>query len=225
MKKATILASGGIDSSTLIALLDKEGYEIHALSFDYAQRHAIELKKIKAFIRNYSVKNHQIIKIDLSFLQSSTLINKELEVEEYSNSKEAKGVPGSYVPARNSLFLNYALAYSEANNIQEIYIGAHASDFANYPDCRPEFFEKFEAMANSATSMGQQGLGFRIKAPLLYMEKAYVIAKGIEMGVDYSQTISCYQPSEEKACGKCLSCQVRQEAFKANNLTDPAPYL
>lgn len=227
MKKAVILVSGGLDSSTVLAILDNQGYDIYALSFNYAQNHLIELDKIKRLIKNYNVKEHHVLNIDLSAFKTSALINKDTKVPEYTSAKElGDKIPITYVPARNTIFLSYALGYAEVIGASEIFIGAHVDDSANYPDCRPEFVESFEKTANLATKAGVEGNKIHIIAPLIEMSKAQVVAKGLELGVDYSDTISCYNPSHNaESCGKCHACLIRIEAFKMNNTRDPIPYI
>jgi 7-cyano-7-deazaguanine synthase len=226
MKKAVVLVSGGLDSSTVLAMLDKQGYEIYALSFNYSQNHVIEIEKIKEVIKNYNVKEHRIINLDLSAFQNSALINKNTKVPKHNSSYEIEDkIPVTYVPARNTIFLSYALGYSETVGAHDIFIGAHASDSANYPDCRPAYLESFEQLANLATKAGVEGNRISIHAPLIKMTKAEVLATGLELNVDFSNTISCYDPSVNgHSCGKCLSCQIRLAAFKANGRADPIKY-
>lgn len=225
--KAVILVSGGLDSSTLLADLDNKGFEIYVISFNYCQNNVVELQKIKKFIKNYNVVRHQIIDIDLSIFDISALVNDKLEIPKYG-SKEQIGdnIPITYVPARNTLFLSYALGLAETVGANNIYIGAHASDAANYPDCRPEFIESFNQTANLATKSGVSDNKITAHAPFLDMTKADIVKKGLELKVDYSDTISCYNPTEDgKSCGKCLSCLVRLDAFKSNGISDPASYV
>lgn len=227
MKKAVVLVSGGLDSSTVLAMLDKEGYEIYALSFNYSQTHLVEIAKIKRFITNYNVKAHQIINLDLSAFSSSALIDKAIKVPKYSSASElGNKIPVTYVPARNTIFLSYALGYAEVIGALDIFIGAHMTDSANYPDCRPEYLKSFEVMANLATKLGVEGNRVNINAPLINMSKAEIVAKGTELGVDYSQTISCYDPTPSAiSCGTCHACLVRLEAFKTNGQVDQIQYV
>ena len=227
MKKAVVLVSGGLDSSTVLAMLDKDGYEIYALSFNYSQTHLVEIAKIKSFITNYSVKAHQVINLDLSAFSSSALIDKAIKVPKYLNASEiGDNIPVTYVPARNTIFLSYALGYAEVVGALDIFIGAHMTDSANYPDCRPEYLKSFEAMANLATKLGVEGNKVNINAPLINMSKAEIVAKGLELGVDYSQTISCYDPTPSAvSCGKCHACLVRLEAFETNGQVDRIQYV
>lgn len=227
MKKAVVLVSGGLDSSTVLAMLDKDGYEIYALSFNYSQTHLVEIAKIKSFITNYSVKAHQVINLDLSAFSTSALIDKAIKVPKYLRASEiGDKIPVTYVPARNTIFLSYALGYAEVVGALDIFIGAHMTDSANYPDCRPEYLKSFEAMANLATKLGVEGNKVNINAPLINMSKAEIVAKGLELGVDYSQTISCYDPTPSAvSCGKCHACLVRLEAFETNGQVDRIQYV
>ncbi|HJK86275.1 MAG TPA: 7-cyano-7-deazaguanine synthase QueC [Candidatus Megaira endosymbiont of Nemacystus decipiens] len=226
-KKAVILLSGGLDSSTVLAMVNKENYEIHGLSFNYCQNNVIEVEKIKKFVRDYNIHSHKIIDLDLSVFRISSLVNQELDVPKYSNAKEVgSSIPNTYVPARNTIFLSYALGYAETVGASNIFIGAHASDSANYPDCRPEYIKSFENMANLATKQGIEGHKIKICAPLLRMSKSDIVKEGLALSVNYANTISCYDPSAEgEACGGCLACNIRLEAFKDNAVSDPAEYI
>lgn len=195
MKKAVVLVSGGVDSSTMLALVRNMGYEIHALSFSYSQRHEIELQKIKSFIKDYKVTEHKIVKIDLRSFGGSALTDDKIDVPKYKNSGElGDEIPITYVPARNTIFLSYALGFAEIIGAYDIFIGVHSEDYSNYPDCRLEYIECFETLANLATAVGVKGGRIKIHAPLINMTKGMIIAKGNELGVDYSKTISCYDP-------------------------------
>ena len=227
MKKIVVLVSGGLDSSTILAILSRELYELYAISFNYSQNNIVEIEKIKEFIKDYDVKDHRIINLDLSAFNTSALINKNMIVPEYSKAQDLGDViPVTYVPARNTIFLSYALGYAETIGARDIFIGVHQSDAANYPDCRPKYLQSFETMANLATKAGVEGNRISLRAPLINMNKSEIVAKGIELGVDYSNTISCYNPSNTRAsCGKCHACLVRLEAFAANNTIDPIIYI
>ena len=227
MKKAVVLVSGGLDSSTVLAMLDKDGYEIYALSFNYSQNHLVEIAKIQSFITRYNVKAHKIINLDLSAFNNSAPIDKAIQVPKYSNVNDlGDQIPVTYVPARNTIFLSYALGYAEVIGAFDIFIGAHMTDSANYPDCRLEYLKSFETMANLATKLGVEGNKININAPLINMSKAEIVAKGIELEVDYSETISCYDPTISAiSCGTCHACLVRLEAFKANGQVDRIQYL
>lgn len=226
-KKAILLLSGGIDSATVLGLIAKEHYEVYALSFCYEQRHKVELNKACDFIKDYDVIEHKIINIDLGVFGGSALTDDTITVPTYKNSSDlGEEIPVTYVPARNTIFLSYALAYAETRGANDIFLGIHAEDYANYPDCRPEYLEAFEKMARLATSMGVKGQEINIHAPIINMSKAEIIEKGTEIGVDYSKTISCYNPTElGLSCGACHSCLLRKEAFEKNNIIDPTRYV
>lgn len=227
MKKAVILVSGGVDSSTILAMMQQMDYEIYAISFNYLQRHKVELERITQFIKSYNVKSHQIINIDLRSFGGSSLTDDNIGVPKYFSEDELKDdIPVTYVPARNTIFLSYALGYAEVIGAHDIFIGVNAVDYSNYPDCRPEYIASFETMANLATALGVQGQKIRVNAPLIKMTKKEIIATGLALGVDYSKTISCYDPSLTGAsCGACHSCLLRLQGFIANNAIDPIYYL
>lgn len=234
MKKIVILVSGGLDSSTVLAMQErKNDCAIYAISFNYAQNHLIELAKIKEFIKDYKIVSHHIINLDLSAFDSTSLVNKDLSVPKYqSNEAVGQQIPNTYVPARNSIFLSYALGFAENIGARDIFIGAHRSDEANYPDCRPDYLAAFTEMANLATKVGRQALEkgseeekIKIHAPLINLTKSDIVAMGLKIGVDYSKTISCYHPdSLHRSCGACLSCLVRLQAFADNKTVDPVEY-
>lgn len=226
MKKAVVLVSGGLDSSTVLAMLDKQGFEIYAMSFNYAQNHVVELEKIQQFIKKYNVKEHRVVKLDLSAFRSA-LVSNDIDVPKYSDSSElGDDIPVTYVPARNTILLSYALGYAETIGASDIFLGTHMTDSANYPDCRAEYLESYERMANLATKAGVEGQKISIIAPLIKMSKTEIVTAGLELGVDYSNTISCYDPTKDgKSCGKCHACLVRLDAFKNNNTTDPIAYV
>lgn len=226
MKKAVVLVSGGADSATVLAIIAKENYEIHAISFNYLQRNNIELEKIKSLVKNYSVKQHRIINIDLRSFGGSALTDDKIEVPKYQDYTELQDdIPTTYVPARNTIFLSYALGFAEIVGALDIFIGVHATDYANYPDCRPEFIKSFEDLANLATSAGVQGNKITIHAPLINMSKGQIISTGLALGVDYSKTISCYDPSfDGLSCGTCHACLIRLKAFETNGINDPINY-
>lgn len=226
MKKAVALVSGGADSATVLAIMEKENYEIHAISFNYSQRNNIELEKVKSLIKNYKVKQHRIINIDLRSFGASALTDDTIEVPKYHDYHELQDdIPITYVPARNTIFLSYALGFAEIVGALNIFIGVHATDYANYPDCRPEFIKGFEDLANLATAAGVQGNKITIYAPLINMSKGEIIRTGLALGVDYSKTISCYDPSfDGLSCGTCHACLIRLKAFEANGINDPINY-
>ncbi len=233
MKKAIVLLSGGLDSTTVLALAQKQGFATYALSFDYGQRHDIELESAKKVAALYKVNDHKIATIDLRIFGGSALTD-EISVpknQSTSDSQEASNkIPVTYVPARNTIFLSYALAYAETIQAFDIFIGVNAVDYSNYPDCRPDFINTFEKLATLATAAGAAGKGnFKIHAPLMNWSKKEIIENGIAIGVDYSQTHSCYDPvfANDKiySCGKCDSCQLRLAGFAAANKKDPILYL
>lgn len=227
MKKAVILVSGGADSATILGIMKEQGYEIHAMSFNYGQRNNAELRKVKELVKEYDVKQHKIINIDLRAFGGSALTDDNINVPHYHNTNNLpEDVPVTYVPARNTIFLSYALGYAEIIGAKDIFIGVHTSDSANYPDCRPEYIQSFEEMANLATNMGVQGERITIHTPLINMTKEQIIKTGLKLGVNYKNTISCYDPSEDDlSCGTCLACMIRLDAFKKNNIQDPIKYI
>lgn len=217
--------SGGLDSATVLAIMKSQGYSVHALSFRYGQRHSIELEAVQKILKNCPVTEHKTVNLDLRTFGGSALTS-DIEVPKSENFEPTVGIPVTYVPARNTIFLSYALGYGEVIGATDIFLGVNAVDFSNYPDCRPEFIEAFEKLANVATASGSQGNSFKIHAPLIHMSKAQIIKTGLSLGVDYSITNSCYDPSTEgKACGQCDACHLRQNGFAENGLKDPAPYV
>ena len=220
MKKAVILLSGGLDSATTLALAKNDGYACHALSFSYGQRHILELKKAAEIAEKYRAP-HKII--DLPNLGGSALTDHTLDVPK--NSAVSYNIPITYVPARNTIFLSFALAYAEVSGANDIFIGVNALDYSGYPDCRPAFIGAFEKMANLATKAGAEGQKFSIHAPLIHLTKAQIIRLGLDLGVDYAMTSSCYDPLDGLACGACEACFLRQKGFHENGLLDPAPYM
>ncbi|NRA73206.1 MAG: 7-cyano-7-deazaguanine synthase QueC [Rickettsiales bacterium] len=226
-KKAVVLLSGGIDSTTVLEIAKRKNFNICALSFDYNQRHSIELDKAKKIAqKNQSVSEHKIIKLDLRAIGGSALTtNIDVPKDNYYESLNTNNIPITYVPARNTIFLSIALGIAEVIGALDIFIGANVVDYSNYPDCRPEYLEAFEKMANLATASGAQGNNIKIHAPLLMLSKDSIIKKGIELGVDYSETISCYDPNPLGAsCGKCDSCIIRKNAFTNLKIKDPIIY-
>jgi 7-cyano-7-deazaguanine synthase len=226
MRRAVALASGGMDSSTAIALARKQGFEIYALSFDYGQRHRLELEAARRVLRSLGVAHHIIAAIDLRQFGGSALtadidVPKSRDIDRISAE-----IPVTYVPARNTIFLSIALGWCEAIHAQDIFIGVNALDYSGYPDCRPEFLEAFERLANVGTKAGVEGASrFHIHAPLLHMTKAQIIIAGAEAGVDFSLTHSCYDPSPEGlACRACDSCILRRRGFEEAGVPDPTLY-
>jgi 7-cyano-7-deazaguanine synthase len=226
MKRAVALASGGLDSSTAIALAKTQGFDIYALSFDYGQRHRCELEAARRVMQSLGITNHVITAINLRAFGGSALTS-DIDVPKGRDpNKISSGIPVTYVPARNTVFLSLALGWCEVLNAQDIFIGVNAIDYSGYPDCRPEFLEAFERLANLATKAGVEGKArFRIHAPLLHMTKAQIIRAGIEVGVDYALTHSCYDPTPEGlACGACDSCILRRRGFEEAGIPDPTRY-
>ncbi len=221
MKHTIILLSGGLDSATVLGIAKAEGFLTHALSFDYGQRHRIELDLATKQATAQNVQDHRTAKIDLRLFGGSAL-TADIAVPKNNLSKE---IPVTYVPARNTIFLSYALAFAETVGAADIFIGVNALDYSGYPDCRPEYIEAFEAMANLATKAGVEGKKLTIHTPLIAMTKAQIIQKGISLGVDYSHTLSCYDPTPEGvSCGYCDSCLLRLKGFTENKMKDPIAY-
>jgi 7-cyano-7-deazaguanine synthase len=222
-KKAVVLLSGGLDSTTLMAIARSNGFEIYGLSFRYGQRHALELEAARRVAKALNAKEHLVMDLDLAKIGGSALTG-DIEVPKDRNEGEMKGgIPVTYVPARNTIFLSHALAWAEVLGSSDIFIGVNAIDYSGYPDCRPEYIEAFERMANLATKAGVEGkIRVKIRTPLINMTKADIIRKGIELGVDYGMTHSCYDPSPEgMPCGRCDSCLLRKKGFREAGITDP----
>jgi len=224
-KKAVVLLSGGIDSTTTLAIAKNQGFEVYAISFRYGQRHYIELDAAKQIAAYSKVKRHLILEIDLKAIGGSALTsNRELPKDRHIE-KIPQEIPITYVPGRNIIFLSLALAWAEVLGAYDIFIGANAIDFSGYPDCRPQFLAAYEKMANLGTKTGVEGKKINIHAPLIKSTKSQIIHKGIALGVDYSMTLSCYDPSAEgKACGKCDSCLLRKKGFQEAGIPDPTIY-
>lgn len=221
MKRAVILLSGGLDSVTALALAKEQGFECYTLSFNYGQRHDAELLAAEKLSKQIGAIEHKVINIDLRAIGGSALTDNSIDVPE----EHHEGIPVTYVPARNTVFLSIALGWAEVLSAQSIVIGVNAVDYSGYPDCRPEFITAFEKLANVATKAGVEGQKLTIQSPLMTMSKADIIQQGIRLGVDYSQTISCYQAdSEGRACGKCDSCHFRREGFSQAGISDPTRY-
>ncbi|MEE9552277.1 MAG: 7-cyano-7-deazaguanine synthase QueC [Gammaproteobacteria bacterium] len=216
-----VLVSGGLDSATTLAMAKDEGYECYALSFDYGQRHVSELQASKRVASAFNVKEHKIITIDLTQIGGSALTDNDIAVPE----THTKGIPITYVPARNTIFLSFALGWAEVIEANNIFIGVNAIDYSGYPDCRPEYIAAFQKTAQLATKASVEGQVIRIHTPLIDLTKAEIIQKGVELNIDYSLTISCYQADNEgRACGKCESCLFRKEGFAAAGINDPTKY-
>ena len=225
IRRAVVLLSGGLDSATTLAICVREGFEPHALSFDYGQRHNIEVRAAKRIAASLGARDHRIAEIDLRVFGGSSLTDEIPVSKTRDEKKTIGGIPSTYVPARNTIFLSYALAWCEVLGAADIFIGANAVDYSGYPDCRPAFIAAFEELAGVATKAGVEGTRFRIHAPLLSMSKAQIIEKGMELGVDFSLTHSCYDPTPDLvACGECDSCRIRLEGFRAAGRQDPIAY-
>jgi 7-cyano-7-deazaguanine synthase len=225
-KPAVVLLSGGIDSTTTLAIAIAEGYEAYALSFDYGQRHQIETEAARRVANSLGAKEHRIAKIDLRVFGGSALTDEIAVPKQRSETEIADGIPVTYVPARNTIFLAYALAWAEVIPANDIFIGVNAIDYSGYPDCRPEFIEAFENLANVGTKAGVEGRCFQIHTPLIKLSKADIIRKAVELGVDLSLTHSCYGPTAEGlACGECDSCLLRLKGFREAGIADPIRYV
>lgn len=225
-KNAIVLLSGGLDSATVAALAKSQGYSVHALSFSYGQRHSVELDAAAKIAETQALASHRVVNIDLRAFGGSALTS-EIDVPKHDSVEDiGEGIPITYVPARNTIFLSMALGLAEVTQARNIFIGVNAVDYSGYPDCRPEFIAAFETMANLATKAGVEDTGrVTIQTPLMDLTKAQIIQKGAELGVDYSQTISCYDPDAAgAACRRCDSCLLRKQGFKAAGLADPTRY-
>ncbi len=221
MSKAVVLLSGGLDSATTLAIAKNEGYECYALSVNYHQRHIAELEAAKKIAVQFKVKEHKTVEMDLSWMLTSALTNPDLKVPTELTTQ----IPITYVPARNTLMLTLALGWAEVIGAHDIFIGVNAVDYSGYPDCRPEYIEQFQKMANLATKSAVEGQTIQLHTPLIHLSKEAIIAKGVGLGVNYSLTVSCYQADQTgRACGVCDSCRLRQNGFKAAGIDDPTPY-
>jgi 7-cyano-7-deazaguanine synthase len=222
---AVVLLSGGLDSSTVLAIAKAEGFAPHAMTFRYGQRHQLEIEAAKRIAARMEVKEHIIADIDLRTFGGSALTS-DIAVPKDREAEQMQQIPITYVPARNTIFLSFALAWAEALDCSDIFIGVNAVDYSGYPDCRPEYIEAYERMANLATKAAVEGRQkIKIHTPLISLTKAEIIARGLGLGVDYSLTISCYDPSDSgEACGRCDACQLRRSGFQQNGLKDPVPY-
>jgi 7-cyano-7-deazaguanine synthase len=225
MKRAVVLLSGGLDSTTTLATAIAEGYETCALSFEYGQRHKIEIDAARRIARALGAKEHRVAKIDMRIFGGSALTDDIDVPKKRSTTEIGRGIPVTYVPARNTIFLSYALALAEIVGARDIFIGANAIDYSGYPDCRPEFIKAFETLANLGTKAGVEGAQFRVHSPLIKFSKAEIIRKAIELDVDLALTHSCYDPSPDGvACGECDSCLLRLKGFREAGLEDPIRY-
>jgi len=221
-KRAVILLSGGLDSATVVAMARAEGYACYTMSFDYGQRHRAELDAAARVAADLGAVEHKVIGLNLNGIGGSALTDSSIAVPE----APSEGIPITYVPARNTVFLSLALGWAEVLGARDIFIGVNAVDYSGYPDCRPEFIESFERMANLATKAGVEGRGFTIRAPLQNLSKADIVRAGTALGVDYGLTVSCYQADDQgRACGKCDSCRLRAEGFINAGFADPTRYF
>lgn len=220
-KKAVVLLSGGLDSVTALAIAQSQGYDCHALSFDYGQRHDAELNAARVIADKHNVSDHLVLNIDLGRMGGSALTDSHIDVPE----KEGTGIPVTYVPARNTVFLSYALGWAEVLGASDIFVGVNAVDYSGYPDCRPEYIKAFQAMARLATKATVEGREITIQTPLIHLTKAEIIQQGTKLGVDYSMTVSCYQADPQGlACGVCDSCRLRKSGFSDANVEDVTRY-
>ena len=221
MKKAVVLLSGGLDSVTALSIAKEQGFECYTLSFNYGQRHSTELTAAKMISAQNDAVEHKVIDIDLTAIGGSALTDDKIDVPETWE----EGIPITYVPARNTVFLSIALGWAEVLSADAIFVGVNAVDYSGYPDCRPAFITAFEQLANVATKAGVEGNKLNIHAPLMKMSKSNIIQEGIRLGIDYSKTVSCYQADQDgKACGKCDSCRFRSQGFEQAGISDPTRY-
>jgi len=224
-QRAIVLLSGGLDSATALAIAKDVGYEVYALSFDYGQRHQIELDSARRVAASLQVKEHRIVRLDRTIMIGSALTDDIAVPKSSSQEHMLADIPVTYVPARNTLFLAHAVAWAEVLGAGDIFIGVNAIDYSGYPDCRPEYISAFEKMANLATKAGVTGIKLHIHAPLINLSKADIIRQATSLGVDLSLTHSCYDPLPDgRACGRCDSCQLRLKGFRETGLTDPVKY-
>ena len=220
-KRAVVLVSGGLDSATCLAIAKDRGYDCYALSFDYGQRANSELEAARRVAAAAAARDHKIIELNMGTLGGSALTDTDISVPE----QESEGIPVTYVPARNTVFLSYALAWAEVLNADAIFIGVNALDYSGYPDCRPEYIEAFQTLINLATKVGVEGAVISLETPLIDLSKAEIIKTGVSLGVDYGATVSCYQAdSDGRACGQCDSCRFRAKGFESAEVGDPTRY-
>ena len=220
-KKAIVLLSGGLDSLTTLAIAQNEGYECYALHVIYGQRHSSETMAARNIAKNYNLTEFREINVDMSWLKSSALTNHDISIPE----QRSEGIPVTYVPARNTIMMSFAAAWAESLEASHLFLGVNAVDYSGYPDCRPEFIEAFKKMVNLGTKAAIEGVPFDIHTPLIGLTKEEIISKGIDLGVDYSLSISCYQADQNGyACGKCDSCYLRIQGFEKAGIQDPTPY-
>ncbi len=224
--RAVVLLSGGVDSTTCLAIAKVEGFAPYALSFRYGQRHGIELDAARRVAEALGVVEHVVVDIDLRQFGGSALTADIAVPKDRDEAAMAGSIPSTYVPARNTVFLSFALAWAETLGAQDIFIGVNAIDYSGYPDCRPEYVRAFQAMANLATKAGVEGRGLQVHAPIVAMSKADIIRRGMALGIDYALTVSCYQADAQgRACGRCDSCRLRRDGFAAAGVPDPTRYM
>lgn len=222
MPRAVVLLSGGLDSTTTFAVAKSQGFDVYALSVDYGQRHRVELERAAVIAKDMGAADHRTVKLDLRQIGGSALTAEIAVPKDRTGDDMNHGIPVTYVPARNTILLGLALGYAEVVGAFDLFIGANVLDYSGYPDCRPEFLTAFENLANLATKAGVEGGRFRVHAPLLKLTKAEIISEGVRLGVDYSHTLSCYDPdSAGRACGRCDSCQLRRKGFAEAGVSDP----
>jgi 7-cyano-7-deazaguanine synthase len=221
-KQAVVLVSGGLDSATMLAIARAGGYACYAVTFDYGQRHRVELEAARAIAARLGALDHRVVKLDIGWMGGSALTDRAIAVPEFPT----KGIPATYVPARNTVFLSIALGWAEVLGAQDVFIGVNAIDYSGYPDCRPEYIEAFERLARIATRAGVENRPIKIRAPLIQMRKDEIIRTGVGLGVDFALTISCYDPDPEgRACGRCDACRLRRQGFAGAGIADPTRYL
>ena len=221
---AVVLLSGGLDSATCLAVAREEGFAAHAMSFRYGQRHAHELAAAGRVVAAIGAAEHRVVDIDLAAFGGSSLVGDGEIPTGRADGSIGEGIPSTYVPARNTIFLSYALAWAEVLGANDIFIGVNALDYSGYPDCRPEFIAAFEAAANAGTRTGTEGDGYRIRTPLIDLTKAEIIERGTALGIDYGLTVTCYDPTDAGACGSCDACILRRKGFEAAAVPDPTQY-
>ena len=220
-KLAVVLLSGGLDSATVLAMARRDGYVCHALTLDYGQRHRVEITAARRVAALLGAASHRVATFDMSWIGGSALTDVAIAVPEQSTA----GIPVTYVPARNTIMLSLALAWAEVLEASSIFVGANAVDYSGYPDCRPEYLEAFQHLAGLATKAGVEGRGVQIRAPIVNLTKAAIIHEGTALGLDYGQTVSCYQPDAAgRACGRCAACRIRADGFRAAQVADPTHY-
>ncbi|WP_420466815.1 7-cyano-7-deazaguanine synthase QueC [Panacagrimonas sp.] len=221
IRRAIVLLSGGLDSATVLAMAREQGYETHTLAVAYGQRHLAEVRAAERVAQRLQAATHRLMQVDLAQLGGSALTDPHIEVPNHPTS----GIPATYVPARNTLFLSLALGCAEVLGAQDLFIGVNAVDYSGYPDCRPEFIESFQNLAQLATRTGTEGGRFRVHAPLIHLSKAQIVAEGVRLRVDYAETVSCYRADDQgRACGRCDSCRLRAQGFREAGVADPTRY-